>query len=51
MPKKYTDEERRNIRLALMKAGGDCLSRYGVRRTTVDELVHLADIPKGTSWI
>lgn len=51
MPKKYTDEERRNIRLALMKAGGDCLSRYGVRRTTVDELVHLADIPKGTFYL
>ena len=50
MPKKYTDEERRNIKLALMKAGGDCLSRYGVRRTTVDELVHLADIPKGTFY-
>ena len=51
MPKKYTDEERRNIRLALMNAGGDCLSRYGVRRTTVDELVHLADIPKGTFYL
>ena len=51
MPKKYTDEERRNIRLALMKAGGDCLSRYGVRRTTVDELVRLADIPKGTFYL
>ena len=51
MPKKYTDEERRNIRLALMKAGGGCLSRYGVRRTTVDELVHLADIPKGTFYL
>ena len=51
MPKKYTDEERRNIKLALMKAGGDCLSRYGVRRTTVDELVHLADIPKGTFYL
>ena len=51
MPKKYTDEERRNIKLALMKAGGDCLLRYGVRRTTVDELVHLADIPKGTFYL
>ena len=51
MPKKYTEEERRNIRLALMKAGGDCLLRYGVRRTTVDELVHLADIPKGTFYL
>ena len=51
MPKKYTDEERRNIKLALMKAGGDCLSRSGVRRTTVDELVHLADIPKGTFYL
>ena len=51
MPKKYTDEERRNIRISLMRAGGECLLRYGVRRTTVDELVHLADIPKGTFYL
>ncbi len=51
MPKKYTEEERKNIRLSLMKAGGECLMRYGVRRTTVDELVHLADIPKGTFYL
>ncbi len=51
MPKKYTDEERENIRKDLRKAGEDCLRRYGVRRTTVDELVHLADIPKGTFYL
>ena len=51
MPKKYTEEERENIRKDLRKAGEDCLRRYGVRRTTVDELVHLADIPKGTFYL
>lgn len=51
MPKKYTEEERRNIKLSLMRAGGECLMRYGVRRTTVDELVRMADIPKGTFYL
>ena len=51
MPKIYTEEERRNIRKALRREAGRCLSLYGVRRTTVDELVKRAGIPKGTFYL
>lgn len=51
MPKTYTPEERENIRIALRVAAEKCLARYGVKRTTVDELVRLASIPKGTFYL
>ena len=51
MPKKYTETEKENIRRALMREGGECLRIYGVKRTTVDELVRRVDIPKGTFYL
>ena len=51
MPKIYTDEEKTNIRKALRREAGKCLAAYGVRRTTVDELVRRAAIPKGTFYL
>ena len=51
MPKIYTEEEKRNIRVALRREAGKCLDKYGVRKTTVDELVHRVAIPKGTFYL
>ncbi len=51
MPKKYTKIEKEEIRKALIKEGGECLRLYGVRRTTVDELVRRVGIPKGTFYL
>ena len=51
MPKKYSEIEKENIRKALFREGGECLRIYGVRRTTVDELVRRAGIPKGTFYL
>ncbi len=51
MPKIYTDDERENIRRALRKEAGICLRQYGVRKTTVDELVRRVAIPKGTFYL
>lgn len=51
MPKIYSPEEKENIRLSLRSAAEKCLMRYGVKRTTVDELVHMANIPKGTFYL
>ena len=51
MPKKYTETEKENIRNALRKEGGECLRLYGVKRTTVDELVRRTGIPKGTFYL
>lgn len=51
MPKTYTETERDNIRRDLRGAASLCLRKYGVRHTTVDELVHMVNIPKGTFYL
>ena len=51
MPKIYTKEEKENIRRELQNASRECLKRYGVRHTTVDELVKMVNIPKGTFYL
>ncbi len=51
MPKTYTETERDSIRRDLRKAASLCLRKYGVRHTTVDELVHMVNIPKGTFYL
>lgn len=51
MPKIYTEKEKENIRKALKREDGKCLALYGVRKTTVDELVRRVDIPKGTFYL
>ena len=47
MPKSYSEQERGYIRKRL-KETAKCLAGYGVRRTTVDEIVKRVNIPKGT---
>ncbi len=51
MPKMYTPEEREHIEKRLLSAAGECLSLYGVRRTTVDEIVSRAHIAKGSFYL
>lgn len=51
MPKTYSDEEKQEIRRKLHKEANDCLQRYGVKKTTVDELVARVGIPKGTFYL
>ncbi|MDD2294949.1 MAG: TetR/AcrR family transcriptional regulator [Eubacteriales bacterium] len=51
MPKTFSDSERAYIRERLMEEGKACLSLYGIRRTTVDELVKRVKIPKGTFYL
>ena len=51
MPKIYSDTEKKNIRDALRREAGKCLHQYGVRKTTVDELVRRVAIPKGTFYL
>ena len=38
------------IRKKLEKAAKECLQRYGVRKTTVDQMVAIADISKGSFY-
>ena len=51
MPKVYTTEEKDNIRRDLLRAAEHCLCRYGVKKTTVDEIVKMVHIPKGTFYL
>ncbi len=51
MPKTFSDREREYIRERLIEEAKACLSLYGIRKTTVDELVKRVQIPKGTFYL
>lgn len=51
MPKTFSDNERVYIKNRLMEEAQNCLKLYGVRKTTVDELVKRVNIPKGTFYL
>ncbi|MCM1119362.1 MAG: TetR/AcrR family transcriptional regulator [bacterium] len=51
MPKSYSEQEREYIRERLKEEAAVCLAKYGVRRTTVDEIVKRVNIPKGTFYL
>lgn len=51
MPKALTAQERERIDAALKNAAAECMQTLGIRRTTVDELVRRANIPKGTFYL
>lgn len=51
MPKSYSEQEREYIKKRLREEAAKCLAQYGVRRTTVDELVKRVNIPKGTFYL
>ncbi|MDF2566922.1 MAG: TetR family transcriptional regulator [Oscillospiraceae bacterium] len=51
MPKTYSESERSYIKKRLIKEATLCLERFGMRKTTVDELVKRTKIPKGTFYL
>ncbi|MGN0353215.1 MAG: TetR/AcrR family transcriptional regulator [Roseburia sp.] len=51
MPKCYTQQERDDIKRRLKETAADCMVTYGIRKTTVDELVRRTKIPKGTFYL
>ncbi|PKM73818.1 MAG: TetR/AcrR family transcriptional regulator [Firmicutes bacterium HGW-Firmicutes-16] len=51
MPKTFSDSERAYIKARLMEEAEKCLDLFGIRRTTVDELVKRVNIPKGTFYL
>lgn len=51
MPKCYSEQEREYIRTRLKEEAAKCLSSYGIRKTTVDEIVKRVNIPKGTFYL
>ncbi len=51
MPKAFTDKEKEAIRERLLEGGRECVARFGIRKTTVDDLVKIAGISKGAFYI
>ena len=51
MPKVFSENERIYIKQRLMKEARFCLDQFGMKKTTVDELVKRAGIPKGTFYL
>lgn len=51
MPKSYSDQERAYIKNRLKEEAATCMGQFGIRRTTVDELVKRVHIPKGTFYL
>ncbi len=51
VPKSYSEQEKEYIRKRLKEEAAKCLAQYGVRRTTVDEIVKRVNIPKGTFYL
>lgn len=51
MPKCYSESEKEYIRKRLKEEAAKCLSQFGIRRTTVDEIVKRVKIPKGTFYL
>ena len=51
MPKTFSEYERAYIQEQLRAEAKKCLATYGIRKTTVDELVRRVGIPKGTFYL
>lgn len=51
MPKSFSESERAYIKKRLMEEAQACLAQFGIRKTTVDELVKRVNIPKGTFYL
>ena len=50
MPKAFTQSERDRVRLTLLKKGREHFIRYGLRKTSIDDLVRATGIAKGTFY-
>ncbi|MBC7317986.1 TetR/AcrR family transcriptional regulator [Candidatus Bipolaricaulota bacterium] len=51
MPRPFTEEERELLRQRLIAAGRELFARFGLRKTTVDELAQKAGLAKGTFYL
>lgn len=49
--KTFLDNKRNYIKNRLIEVAQICLAQFGMRKTTVDELVKRANIPKGTFYL
>ena len=50
MPRSFTEQEEETIRALLFKSGEEMFSRYGLKKTSIDELARAAGIAKGSFY-
>lgn len=51
MARKFSEEEREEVRRKIMREGRALFARHGVRKTSVDDLVQATGIGKGTFYL
>ena len=51
MPRKFTEDEREQVRARILEAGKELFARYGAGKTTMDEVARAAGIGKGTVYL
>ena len=51
MPKAFSEEEKARIRERLLEAGRKRFTRYGLKKTTIEELAGAARIAKGSFYL
>ena len=51
MARGFTERERENIKRNLLKVGKESWTRYGCKKTSVDELCRQAGISKGAFYL
>lgn len=51
MPKRLTDKEKEYITRRLKEEARKCMLTFGIKKTTVDELIKRVNIPKGTFYL
>jgi len=50
MPRGFTDQEKKNIHDRLIKSGRESFGRYGIKKTSVEDLARNAGISKGAFY-
>jgi AcrR family transcriptional regulator len=51
MPRAFTEAEKETIRERLIQAGRDCFTRYGLKKTTIEDLTGPAGIAKASFYL
>ena len=51
MPRAFTAVEKETIRERLLQAGRDCFTRYGLKKTTIEDLVRPAGVAKASFYL
>ncbi|MEW5825808.1 MAG: TetR/AcrR family transcriptional regulator [Candidatus Bipolaricaulota bacterium] len=51
MPRAFTESEKATIRSRLIESGRECFARYGLSKTTVEDLVKPAGIAKASFYL